>query len=289
MKSVRDDQKLAIRFIAPTVLVVFGLVLLPLLYTAYLGLGSLAALTASSETVRALVELSVWSTIFAALSTVLTFGIGMSLAAILQWPHLRFPKLYQTVLILPYAVPGFILILIFRGLFHQDFGELTLVLDAVFGVSPQWLSDPNLARPLMLGVNIWLGYPFMLLLGIAYLQRVPDDHVRAAVIEGAKPVRCFFSVTLPHILPSFVPLLIASFAFNFNNLTLAILLSDRLQNPSGHDLLASHAFRQSFISSNQNLGLAAAVTTLIFGGGALLSCLRVWSARSALGSERFQS
>src|SRR5690606_2474106 len=141
-----------------------------------------------------------------------------------QWPHLRFKPLYRILLILPYAVPGFISILIFRGMFNQNFGEINLILNALFGLSPAWNTDPFLARAMMVIVNVWLGYPYMMLLAMGFRQAVPEDHKRAAALEGASSIRVFFTITLPQILPPFLPLLIASFAFNFNNIVLVLLL-----------------------------------------------------------------
>lgn len=213
----------------------------------------------------------IWTVTFAALSVALTFALGLMLAVVLQWPHLRFKPLYRILLILPYAVPGFISILIFRGMFNQNFGEINLILNALFGLSPSWNTDPFLARTMMVIVNVWLGYPYMMLLAMGFLQSVPEDHKRAAALEGASPMRVFFTITLPQILPPFLPLLIASFAFNFNNIVLVLLLTRGLPDmagtvvPAGHtDILGSFTYRISFLDSGQNFGLSGAISLLIF-------------------------
>lgn len=225
-----------------------------------------------SEGIREpMLEIFVWTVTFATLSMILTFTLGILLASILQWEHLRGKTIYRILLILPYAVPAFISILVFRGLFNQNFGEINLILEMLFGAKPQWTSDPTLARAMTLIVNTWLGYPYMLLLGMGYLQAVPAEHYRAAALEGAGPLRTFFSVTLPQILPPFVPLLISNFAFNFNNIVLILLLTRGLpdipgtQIPAGKtDLLGSFTYRISFQDAGQNFGLAGAISTLIF-------------------------
>ncbi len=213
----------------------------------------------------------IWTVTFAALSVALTFALGLMLAVVLQWPHLRFKPLYRILLILPYAVPGFISILIFRGMFNQNFGEINLILNALFGLSPAWNTDPFLARTMMVIVNVWLGYPYMMLLAMGFLQSVPEDHKRAAALEGASSIRVFFTITLPQILPPFLPLLIASFAFNFNNIVLVLLLTRGLPDmagtvvPAGHtDILGSFTYRISFLDSGQNFGLSGAISLLIF-------------------------
>ncbi|VAW20425.1 Maltodextrin ABC transporter, permease protein MdxF [hydrothermal vent metagenome] len=225
-----------------------------------------------SEGIRQpIIQIFIWTVVFATMSMVLTFSLGILLATILQWPHLKYRKAYRILLILPYAVPAFISILVFRGLFNQNFGEINFILNAVFGVKPSWFTDPNLARTITLIVNTWLGYPYMMLLGMGYLQSVPQEHYKAAALEGAGPVRAFFSITLPQILPPFVPLLIANFSFNFNNVVLILLLTRGMpdiqgtQIPAGQtDILGSFTYRIGFSDSGQNFGMAGAISTLIF-------------------------
>ena len=227
---------------------------------------------ATSEGVREpMVTIFIWTVVFAALSVLFTFAVGLALAVILQWEHLRFKAVYRVLLILPYAVPAFISILVFRGLFNQNFGEINLILNALFGISPDWFTNGTLARTMVLIVNTWLGYPYMMLLAMGFLQAVPEDHKKAAALEGASSVRVFFTITLPQIIPPFLPLLIASFAFNFNNLVLILLLTRGLPDipgtviPAGEtDILASFVYRMAFMDSGQQFGLAGAITLIIF-------------------------
>jgi maltose/maltodextrin transport system permease protein len=200
-----------------------------------------------------------------------TFAVGMLLALVLQWRELKGKKAYRILLILPYAVPAFISILVFRGLFNQNFGEINFILSALFSIAPDWNTDPIMAKAMVLMVNIWLGYPYMMLLGMGFLQSIPEEHYKAAAIEGAGPIRQFFSITLPQILPPFVPMLISSFAFNFNNLVLILLLTkggpDMMGTrvPAGDtDILASFTYRIAFTDSSQNFGLAGAISMLMF-------------------------
>ena len=225
-----------------------------------------------SEGVRApLVSIFLWTLVFATASVFLTFAVGLLLALILQWPHLRFKAMYRLLLILPYAVPSFISILVFRGIFNQNFGEVNLILQALFGIRPDWFTDANLARTMILGVNVWLGYPYMMLLAMGFLQGVPEEQKKAAALEGASALRVFFTITLPQILPPFLPLLIAAFAFNFNNLVLILLLTSGGPDipgtviPAGRtDILGSFTYRMAFDDSGQQFGLAGAITFLIF-------------------------
>jgi maltose/maltodextrin transport system permease protein len=212
-----------------------------------------------------------WTVFFAVASVTLTFALGLILAVILQWPHMRGRAIYRILLILPYAVPAFISILVFKGIFNQNFGEINLILEALFGIRPDWFTNGTLARTMILIVNVWLGYPYMMLLAMGFLQSVPEDHKKAAALEGASALRVFFTITLPQIIPPFLPLLIASFAFNFNNLVLILLLTRGGPDipgtviPAGEtDILGSFVYRISFMDSGQQFGLAGAITFLIF-------------------------
>ncbi len=243
-----------------------------------------------------MVSVFVWTFAFATLSVVLTFAVGLTLAVILQWPHLRFKPLYRILLILPYAVPAFISILVFRGLFNQNFGEINLILNALFGVEPNWFSNGALARTMLVIVNTWLGYPYMMLLAMGFLQAVPEDHKKAAALEGAGALRVFFTITLPQILPPFLPLLIASFAFNFNNLVLVFLLTRGLPDipgtviPAGEtDILASFTYRLAFDNAGQQFGLAGAITLLIFVVVAAISYANFVAMRRAAARRGGQS
>ncbi len=218
-----------------------------------------------------MLQIFVWTCLFAFLSMVLTFAVGTTLAVILEWSHLAYRGVYRVLLLLPYAVPAFISILVFRGLFNQNFGEINLILSTLFGIKPVWFTSPILAKIMLLIVNTWLGFPYWMLLIAGFLQAVPRDHYKAAALEGAGPVRSFFAITLPQILPPSVPLLIANFAFNFNNIVLVLLLTRGGPDipgtliPAGStDLLGSFTFRIAFQNSGQDFGMASAISTLIF-------------------------
>jgi len=253
-----------------------------------IGWGNFERVFASKGIRGPMVSIFVWTLVFATASVVLTFAVGLTLAVILQWEHLRFKSLYRILLILPYAVPAFISILVFRGLFNQNFGEINLILEALFGIRPTWFTDGTMARVMLLIVNTWLGYPYMMLLAMGFLQSVPEDHKKAAALEGASSVRVFFTITLPQIIPPFLPLMIASFAFNFNNLVLVLLLTQGLPDipgtliPAGQtDILASFTYRMAFNDSSQQFGLAGAITLMIFVVVAAISYLNFIAMRRA--------
>ncbi|MEQ8445789.1 MAG: maltose ABC transporter permease MalF [Pelagibacterium sp.] len=240
-------------------------------WRVFIGTGNFERIFQSQGIRGPLVGIFLWTVGFAVGSTILCFSLGLLLATILQWEHMRFRAAYRILLILPYAVPAFISILVFRGLFNQNFGEINLILNAIFGIRPAWFTDGFLARTMLLIVNVWLGYPYMMLLGMGFLQAVPQEQKKAAILEGAGALRVFFTITLPQILPPFLPLLLATFAFNFNNIVLILLLTTGGPDipgtviPAGQtDILGSFTFRMAFMDSGQQFGLAGAITLIIF-------------------------
>jgi maltose/maltodextrin transport system permease protein len=217
------------------------------------------------------VQIFVWTVMFSALTVLFSTAIGMTLAVLLEWPALKGRALYRTLLFLPYAVPGFISILVFKGLFNQNFGEINAILDALFGVRPAWFADPVLARTMLLIVNTWLGYPYIMILCTGLLKSVPGDLYEASALAGASPWVNFSRITAPLIIKPLTPLLISAFAFNFNNFVLISLLTDgrpdylNTKLPAGTtDILVSYTYRIAFTDAGANFGLAAAISTLIF-------------------------
>jgi maltose/maltodextrin transport system permease protein len=217
------------------------------------------------------VRVFVWTVSFAGLNTLFTFALGLFLAVALNWDALRYRNFYRVMLFLPYAVPAFISIPVFRGLFNENLGEINLILDQLFGIRPGWFSDATLARSMVLIVNTWLGYPYMMILAMGLIKAIPGELYEASALAGAGPFTNFFRITLPLIARPIAPLLIASFAANFNNLTLIALLTagepDYLDTevPVGAtDLLASYTYRIAFQDSGQNYALACAISSIVF-------------------------
>ena len=217
-------------------------------------------------------QIFVWTVIFSACSVAFTLAIGMVMACLVQWEQLRGRGFYRVMLILPYAIPAFISILVFKGLFNQNFGEINLFLEAAFGIKPDWYTTPFLAKVMILIVNTWLGYPYMMILCMGLLKAIPEDLYEASAMDGAGPVQNFFKITVPLLMKPLTPLLIASFAFNFNNFVLIQLLTNGAPDiigattPAGTtDLLVSYTYRIAFQGSGgQDYGLASAIATAIF-------------------------
>lgn len=217
-----------------------------------------------------LASVTAWSFAFAGLSVLTTFFLGVLLAITFDNPRMRGRKLYRSLLILPYAAPSFMSMLLWAGFLNPSFGFVNQVL--LGGASIPWLTDPWLAKFSVLLVNLWLGFPYMFLVTTGALQSIPGDVKEAARVDGAGPFRVFRSITLPLLMVSVAPLLIASFAFNFNNFTLIYFVTGGGPNiPEASisigstDLLIHVVYTLGFESGGgQQWGFACALSVLIF-------------------------
>lgn len=241
-------------------------------YTVTLGFNNFIKIFTDEGIQKPFVQIFIWTVVFSLLTVVFTVILGMVLACIVQWEALKGRAIYRVLLILPYAVPSFISILIFKGLFNQSFGEINMILNRLFGISPEWFNDPFLAKAMILIVNTWLGYPYMMILCMGLLKAIPSDLYEASAMDGASTWQNFSKITFPLLLKPLTPLMIASFAFNFNNFVLIQLLTNGRPDmigtttPAGYtDLLVSYTYRIAFEGSgSQDFGLAAAIATIIF-------------------------
>lgn len=251
-------------------------------FKVYVGFANYTRMLLDADFRGPFVSIFVWTVVFAGLTVLFSTALGMALAVLLEWPALKHRALYRTLLFLPYAVPGFISILVFKGLFNQNFGEINGILDALFGVRPAWFADPLLAKAMILVVNTWLGYPYIMILCSGLLKAIPSDLYEASAIAGAKPLTNFFKITAPLVARPLTPLLISAFAYNFNNFVLIALLTDgrpdylNTKLPAGTtDILVSYTYRIAFTDSGQNFGLAAAISTLIFAMVAIMGFVQL--------------
>ena len=224
------------------------------------------------------VSVTLWTFAFAVLSVALTFFLGLLLAILLNDPQLRGRGIYRAILFLPYAFPMFLSALIWAGLLNTDYGWINQTL--LGGAGIPWLENAWLARASVLLVNLWLGFPYMFLICTGALQSIPSEIYESASMDGAGPVRRFRSITLPMLMVAVGPLLIASFAMNFNNFNVIYLLTgggpvdlESTTGVGGTDILITFVYKIAFAGGTNDYGLAAALSILIFLMVALISLL----------------
>lgn len=221
----------------------------------------------TNPTIRAgFFKIFLWNVAFAALSVASTFVLGMLLALLFNDEKMKGKGLYRSLLILPYAIPGFVTALVWASMFNQEFG----LVNSLTHLNIDWLGNAWAAKAAILIANLWLGFPYMFLVCTGALQSIPGDVKEAAKIDGANALRTLRSIIMPLLLVAVGPLLIASFAFNFNNFSLIYLLTQggpfATDNTSigSTDLLITYAFRLAFSGASPNIGLASAVCIFIF-------------------------
>ena len=208
----------------------------------------------------------VWNFAFALLSVGITFTAGLLVAMALNSPELRALRFYRILIVLPYAMPSFAMLLVWRDLFNQDFG----LINQLTGQSINWFGEAWSARLAILIIQFWLGYPYMFLVCLGALQSIPKDLTEAAAVDGAKRYQAFRAVVFPLLLVAVAPLLISSFAFNFNNFNIIALTTNGGPFPPDNpragatDILVSFVYKLAFAAGGAQYGFAAAVSVLIF-------------------------
>jgi arabinogalactan oligomer / maltooligosaccharide transport system permease protein len=233
-----------------------------------------------------LIRVFIWTVVFALLTVLTTFALGLLLALALN-KAIRGRPIYRSILVLPYAMPSVMSILIWGGMFNTEFGAI----NALLGTDIAWFSDPNFARVAVILVNLWLGFPYFYLISSGSLQAIPSELMEAAAIDGANPRQIFRKITLPLLLQILSPLLIASFAFNFNNFNLIFLLTgggprNELDGEiaGATDILISYTYKIAFGSGTQDLGLASAISLIIF---ILVASISLYSLKKSKVLESF--
>ena len=213
-----------------------------------------------------LISVFIWTLVFASVTVLTQFALGLLIAMAMN-KAIRGRKIYRSIFILPYAMPSIMSILIWAGMFNTEFGAV----NALFNSEIAWFQNPNFSRFAVILVNLWLGFPYFYLITSGAMQAIPGELSEAAQIDGATPRQVFSKITLPLLLKIVSPLLVASFAFNFNNFNLIYLLTgggprnDLDGEVAGAtDILISYTYRIAFGTNVQDLGFASAISVIIF-------------------------
>ena len=194
-------------------------------------------------------------------NVVIGVTLGLILALILNTRGLAFRPIYRVLLILPWAVPNYITSLIFKGMFHQQFGVVNQIRQIV-GLSPvAWFDGPLTSFVAVLTTNGWLSFSFMMVVSLGALQSIPADLYEAAKVDGASRWQQFKAITLPSIRPALIPAIILSVIWTFNQFNVIFLVS--AGEPAGAtEILITKAYRLAF--EQYRYGYAAAYSMVIF-------------------------
>ena len=215
-----------------------------------------------------------WTILFAFGSVLSTFILGLALALIFNDQRIKGLKVYRSIFILPYAFPAFLSAYVWKGMLNTQNGFINNTILGFMGTHKiHWFEQQGPARAAVLLVNLWLGFPYMFLICTGALQAIPNDLTEAASIDGASAWKIIRLIKLPLLLVSLAPLLIASFAYNFNNFGAIYLLTgggpflDQTLKVSvgATDILITFVYRIAFSGSiGADYGLASAFSVLIF-------------------------
>ena len=206
-----------------------------------------------------------WTLFNTVLWTVANVSIGVSvglfLALILNTRGLRLRPIYRVLLILPWAMPNYITALIWRGMFHQQFGVVNQVIQ-IFGGEPiSWFDRWSTSFLTALATNGWLSFPFMMVVSLGALQSIPSDLFEAARMDGASRWQQFRSITLPSLQPALIPAIILSVIWTFNMFNIIYLVTQG-EPGSSTEILITQSYKYAF--ERYRYGYAAAYSTVIF-------------------------
>ena len=239
---------------------------LPQSWQQNVGLANYSRLLSDGKIAGQFFQAFLWTLIFAFGSVLLTFILGFFLALVLNDDRIKGKKLYRSFLLLPYAVPGFISLLIWSNFYNKDFGLINQVLH----VGIPWLSDPTMAKVAILLTNTWMGFPYMFIVCTGTLQSISSDVKEAAKVDGATGFQATTKIITPLLLVAVAPLMVSSFAFNFNNFNAIQLLTqggpfaEGEYTRGGTDILISMIYRIAFGGSGADYGFASAVSVILF-------------------------
>ena len=222
-----------------------------------------------------------WTIIWTLMATTFQIALGLFLAILVNDSRVKFKKLIRTILILPWAVPGFVSILIFAAMFNDEFGTINrdIIIPMFGGEGIPWLTDPFYTKILLIMIQTWLGYPFIFALFTGILQSVSKEWYEAAEVDGASRWQKLTNITLPHVLLATAPLLIIQYTTNFNNFNIIYLFNEggpavKGQNAGGTDILISWVYKLTFETNNYSM--AAAVSLII---GIMVSVFAIFQFR----------
>ncbi|MFF4779523.1 carbohydrate ABC transporter permease [Microtetraspora fusca] len=195
-----------------------------------------------------------WTVVWTAVCVGLHYGIGLALAMMLH-RKVRGRSVYRVLLILPWAIPGFVSAFIWRYLFNSDFGVINAMLKAAGFGAVGWLDDPFTAKIAVIAVNVWLGVPFMMVALLGGLQSIPAELYEAAEVDGATPWQRFRHITVPGLRSVSSTVVLLGTIWTFNMFPIIYLVTKGGPGNST-EILVTYAFREAFTGVRDYSGSA---------------------------------
>ncbi len=283
MSARRNESRLAFWFLLPSAVVLVAVVGYPFIFNIWISLTNwnmfhfrdpswnsfaqygyllreMTDFSGASDFWRIFLKTFAWTGV----NLVFHFTLGLAAAMLLN-QKMPGRNIYRALLILPWAVPQYISALTWRGMFNAEYGAVNLIIAKFswLGLEPiSWFSGEGTAFAAAVITNIWLGFPFIMVIALGGLQSIPQELYEAARIDGAGPVRRFFNITLPMLKPVLVPALVLGTIWTFNNLNVIWLVTDQGLPADKSHILVTYVYKAAFFY--YRYGYAAAFSVFIF-------------------------
>ena len=215
-------------------------------------------------------QVLLWTLIWAFFATFLNYFLGMLVAIMINKKGIKFKKLWRTILVMTIAIPQFISLLYVSKMFAADglINGMLMNWGWIKEPLPFW-TDPTWAKVTIIGINVWIGIPYLMLIATGILMNIPADLYESARIDGANAFQTYMKITLPYMLFVTGPYLLTSFTGNINNFNVIFLLSGGKPlsvglagNAGSTDLLITWLYKMTVTDSNYKL--AAVMGILVF-------------------------
>lgn len=264
---------------APSLILIALVVVFPILYTGYISLTNMniyhwfdfsiigldnykeALLDLDSGFLKAILTTVVWTVVNMVTQVIIAF----CLAILLNIKGLRLRKLYKTVLMFPWAMPGYVSILLWKtGMFNSEFGLLNQWMEQLGHQTVKWLSNDISAFISCTVVNLWLALPFMITMMDGALQSVDSTYYESADLEGANWLQKSIHITVPMIKQIVAPAIIITIFTTFKQFDIIYLLTQQPGAKTGADIhtVITYAHENAFVTNNY--GFSSAISIIIF-------------------------
>ena len=279
MKNRKRDTLISYAWSSPSLILIALMVVFPILYTAYISLTNMnvyhwfdftiiglenyirALFVFDSGFLSALFATILWT----AVNMVLQLVIAFVLVSLLNIQKLKLRKLYKTLLMFPWAMPGYVSILLWKtGMFNTQFGLLNQWMEKLGRETVRWLSNDVSAFICCTVVNLWLALPFMIMIMDGAMQSIDRSYFESAILDGATWLDRTRYITIPAITPIISPAVIITVFTTFKQFDVVYLLTQQAgaKTGSGFHTILTYAYENAFITNNY--GYSSAISIIIF-------------------------
>ncbi len=288
---LRASRSFPYKLLLPAIVVMLAVVLFPLSYNFWLafrnmslyhfrnhqfvGLENFRLILAEPVFYQMLGKSLIWTSV----NIIGHVTIGVLLAVLLNGP-VKGKTFFRTILILPWAMPQYISALTWRGMFNYEYGAVNLILKQWLHLPPvPWLSDPFWAFVAPIITNLWLGFPFMMVVALGGLTSIPGELYEAADLDGASSWQKFREITVPSLMPVLIPAILLGTIWTFNNTLVVWLVSNGGQPADSTHILVTYIYKVAFTYSRYSYAAAFSVVVFILLLGFVIQVMRQTAAQ----------